>query len=108
MPPTELFHDLLLSFAENFPNVELEIAATPRNVDLLSNKVDVALRFGHNHPLNMITRCLARDRVSLVASPKYLEARGQPKNPADLAKHDCLISFRDYFSGWLAKTFVQQ
>lgn len=93
LPPTELFHALLLGFCRAYPEVVLEVAATPRNVDLLENKVDVAIRFGGATPPDMIVRQLGRDRIVAVASPRYLEAHHPIRTPDDLAEHSCLLAF---------------
>jgi DNA-binding transcriptional LysR family regulator len=78
------------------PELEVEISARDHLGDLVADGFDVAVRFGEPEPSTLIARRLARVKVVTLASRDYLERRGTPKHPTDLAegKHDCLL-FRD-------------
>ncbi|MCI0570521.1 MAG: LysR family transcriptional regulator [Myxococcaceae bacterium] len=79
-------------FLKRYPEVQLEVVCTDRNVDLLAEGFDLAVRAG---PLADSTSLIARrlgsiDRV-VVAAPGYIQGREAPRAPADLVKHDCLV-----------------
>jgi DNA-binding transcriptional LysR family regulator len=59
--------------------------------DLVAEGADLAIRLGELDDSIFGARKLARLEPMLVASPAYLEARGTPKTPADLASHDCIF-----------------
>ena len=78
-------------FARRHPNVSFELDLNDRRVDLLEEGADLALRIGNLSDSSLIARRLFDARTVVVASPAYLEARGEPDTPADLASHECLV-----------------
>lgn len=93
--PTAQFHlaDRLHELARSFPKLSLELHVTDRFIDLLQERFDIALR-SHFTPLpdsGLMQRRIASEPIILVAAPDYLEARGEPAEPAALAEHDGLI-----------------
>src|SRR3546814_19613583 len=62
-----------------------------RFVDLIDEGYDVALRIGDLRDSSLVARRLAPCWSVLCASPAYLDRRGRPARPEDLAAHDCLI-----------------
>jgi DNA-binding transcriptional LysR family regulator len=88
---------MLSEFRRRYPDVELSVEVTQRRVDLVAEGFDLALRGGdrggdHLHDSSMVARKLCSHVFHLFASPGYLAARGNPRSPAELAKHD-LIAF---------------
>jgi LysR family transcriptional regulator for bpeEF and oprC len=77
-------------FVERYPQVELEVFATSRYVDLVAEGVDVALRAGLGKDPGLLTRTIWSSEVSAVASPEYLQRAGRPMELDDLSRHDCL------------------
>ena len=78
---------LLADFMVRFPQVELHVEATSRQVDLLAESVDLALRV-RPPPLedsNLVLRVLGEATQSLCASASLIERFGLPRVPADLA-----------------------
>ena len=65
------------------PNVDLEIAASARYVDLAADGIDVAMRFGHWLYPRLVARKLPSARLNTVASPGYLQTHGRPSSPKD-------------------------
>ena len=82
----EHLSDLFLKFSELHPNVELHIDMSDRKVDLISDRIDVAIRVGHLEDSSMIARKIAPIRVNAGASPTYLENHGPIGNIKDLEK----------------------
>jgi len=74
-----------------YPRLTVDIDFSDRFVDLVDEGVDVAIRIGELPDSTLIARRLATAALILVASPGYLETKGQPERPADLAEHTCLL-----------------
>lgn len=85
----------LKRFLEMHPALELEIILDDRNIDLLENGIDVALRMGNLGDSSMTARRIARGRRAVFATPRYLAERGTPSIPADLANHTAVIYSKD-------------
>lgn len=81
---------LLPEFAQRYPGITFDMDLTPRNVDLVGEPFDLAIRMGSPEGSGLITRVVARVCARLYASPKYLEANGEPGHPSDLEKYECL------------------
>lgn len=81
---------VIADFARLYPEITFDIDLTSRRIDLVSEPVDVVVRIGEPADSHLIARPLALLQPQLYASARYLEARGDPKTPADLAGHDCL------------------
>jgi DNA-binding transcriptional LysR family regulator len=73
-----------------YPGISFEFDLTPRQVDLVSEPIDVVIRMGEPANSNLIARKLASLRRGLYASPRYLEQYGDPVQPSDLTHHECL------------------
>lgn len=81
---------LIAEFAKRYPGITFEFDLTPRRVDLVGEPFDVAIRMGESPDSGLIARQLASLPRHLYASPRYLERAGEPKQPAELARHECL------------------
>lgn len=81
---------LIAEFARRYPGITFEFDLTPRRVDLVAEPVDVVIRMGELEDSRLIARLLGRHPRYLYASPRYLEASGEPRDPADLAQQECI------------------
>jgi DNA-binding transcriptional LysR family regulator len=81
----------LADFAAAYPRVELDISFEDRTVDLVAGGFDLAVRLGTLEDSALIARRIAPSRRILVGSPDYLDARGRPEHPRDLAVHEHLV-----------------
>jgi DNA-binding transcriptional LysR family regulator len=77
-------------FQAMYPEVELEVFATDRRVDLIEEGFDLAVRMSLEVPPTYVARQLCTIRVVVCASPAYLHKHGTPRAPQDLAAHNCL------------------
>lgn len=84
----------LRSFLDQHPHLELEIVTRDELGDLISDGIDVAVRFGVPPSSSLVGRKLLDTRVLTVATPGYLASHGRPATPKDLIGHHC-IQFRD-------------
>jgi DNA-binding transcriptional LysR family regulator len=78
-------------FLARFAKVDVELRLTDTMVDLIKERIDVALRTGILPDSSLVARKLAATRRILVASPRYLQQRSLPQRLADLEQHDCVI-----------------
>ncbi|WP_309891986.1 LysR family transcriptional regulator [Archangium sp.] len=82
---------LIAEFMKRFPDVQLELVCTDRTVDLMKEGFDLAVRAGRLADSSLMARKLGDLERIVVAAPSYLKARGAPKSPRDLEKHDCVL-----------------
>ena len=85
-------------FLRAHPALDLDLVVRDHLGDLVGDGFDCAVRFGDPEPSTLVARRLAETRVVTCASRGYLEERGRPKHPRDLARHDA-IQFRDPATG---------
>lgn len=81
---------LLQSFMAQHPRVMVELSISNRNVDLVQEGYDMAIRQGALPDSGMVARPLEDAQLCLVAAPAYLARAGTPAAIADLADHACL------------------
>ena len=82
---------LLLEFQRRYPELTVELTLNDRYIDLVEEGVDVAVRLGRLADSNLVARRLGATRRVLVATRTYLDAHGTPQEPAQLARHNCLL-----------------
>lgn len=92
--PSDLGRTVFAGWAERFarahPRLKLELGIADRQVDLIREGYDVAIRVGALLENRLTARRLTTLQPVLVAAPVYLARRGQPAERADLAEHACL------------------
>ena len=81
---------LVADFLDEYPQVSLELTSGETIVDLIEEKVDVAIRIGILPDSSLNARLLGRSRIRVLAAPSYIERHGRPAVPADLARHRLL------------------
>jgi LysR family transcriptional activator of dmlA len=82
---------LVSTFAQRYPQVEVQLDVTDRPVDLVADGIDLAIRFGELPDQRLVARRIMSNRRLLCASPRYLERHGMPASLADLASHRCIV-----------------
>lgn len=80
---------LLLRFAADYPEVRLELDLSPRRVDLVAERFDLAVRIATQLPddATLVARKLCEFGNGLYASPAYLARYGHPGHPDELGRH---------------------
>ncbi|MCI8904786.1 MAG: LysR family transcriptional regulator [Enterobacter sp.] len=81
---------LLAQYSQRFPRVQVELNITNRNVDLIAEGFDLAIRLGQLPDSGLVARKLEEAALLLVASPDYLHRRGKPQTLEALQHHQCL------------------
>ncbi|KPH62940.1 transcriptional regulator [Pseudoalteromonas porphyrae] len=82
----------IVEFVKRYPDVEVDMDFNNRNVDLVEEGFDLAIRFGRMQDSNLIARPLCPRIMTLVASPDYLQQNPAPTTPHQLTKHNCLVA----------------
>jgi len=82
---------LVTAFLDAFPETQVELALHDRNLDLIEEGLDAAVRIGALSDSNLLVRRVGVVHRVLVASPRYLATHGTPQRPADLAAHDTIF-----------------
>lgn len=82
---------LLGDFLKQYPDIEIDYLMEDRDIDLVKEGVDVAIRVGPLADSSLVARKIGSSRRMVVASPEYLIKHGFPKTPADLKSHQCLL-----------------
>lgn len=83
---------LLARFLDAHPQVSAELVLNDRNLDMVDEGLDVALRIGALADSTLIVRRVGEVRRVVVASPAYLARRGEPEAPQSLAGHAIIYS----------------
>src|SRR5215471_4210895 len=79
----------IAAFLARHPEVKFDVSLSERIIDLVEEGFDVGVRIGSTGSDNLVARKLGETRVVPCAAPAYLAARGAPKTPEDLEKHNC-------------------
>ncbi len=90
----------LSAFLAEHPDLDIELVLDDRNVDLVNEGIDVALRMGAMPDSNMTTRRIAEGRRIVVATPAYLQRHGTPMSPDELTSHQAVIYTRGGGESW--------
>jgi DNA-binding transcriptional LysR family regulator len=85
-------------FLRAHPALDMDLVVRDHLGDIAGDGFDCAVRFGDPEPGALVARKMTDTRVVTCASRGYLEERGRPRHPRDLASHDA-IQFRDPATG---------
>ena len=78
------------AFMQKHPDVQLDVVLQDPVIDLVSEGFDMAVRISRQGTTSHVARRLAISHDVVCASPAYLRRYGQPRSPADLARHVCI------------------
>jgi DNA-binding transcriptional LysR family regulator len=82
----------LRSFVSRYPDLRIELSIDDRRQDLISEGIDVAVRFGKLPDSTTVARLIGRWPLVIAAAPAYLDARGTPGTPEALVHHTFVIA----------------
>ena len=80
----------LADFEERYPDIRLELSMSERNIGLIEEGIDCAIRMGELEDSNLVARKLGYFSNVLCASPGYLARHGTPTCLDDLKRHQCI------------------
>lgn len=92
---------LLPAFLDRYPEVDVRLSLVDRNVDLIEEGIDLAIRISADLAPGLAARPLGPMRYVLVASPQYLAAHGTPAAPQELPGHRCnYLGYARFGAAW--------
>jgi DNA-binding transcriptional LysR family regulator len=80
----------LAAFTARHPGTRVELLLEDRLVDLVGDRIDLAIRITKLEDSSLIARRLTSTALHVCAAPRYLTLRGRPERPEELLRHDCL------------------
>jgi DNA-binding transcriptional LysR family regulator len=89
IPP--LLAPVIAEFVALYPEVSVNLTMTDRMIDLVEEGFDLAVRNMAVPDSSLVVRRVATYRFVVCGAPGYLAARGIPRQPADLSRHNCLV-----------------
>lgn len=84
----------LAGFVARYPDIRIDLDLSDRLINLAQEGFDLAIRHAEAPPDTHVAWTLCATRSWLLASPAYLQRRGAPASPHELARHDCLLYLR--------------
>jgi DNA-binding transcriptional LysR family regulator len=82
---------LIPRFMQRYPKLQVDLVMDDRNVDLVADGIDIAIRSGTLADSTLIARKLSPLRQMLCASPDYIRRHGEPMSPAELEQRNCIL-----------------
>jgi DNA-binding transcriptional LysR family regulator len=83
---------VVASFLDAHPGIRVDLVLSDRNLDLVDDGLDVALRIGVLADSSLVARKVGEVRRVLIASPRYLAGRPPLRTPHDLTRHDVIFT----------------
>lgn len=90
----------IADFLKRYPLIEIDMHLSDERVDLMAQRVDVAIRIGMLPDSDLVATRLAPSRRLACASPDYLVRHGRPATPEQLVEHNCLTFASAPPPGW--------
>ncbi len=81
---------VLPAFRARYPEVEIDVHISNRNVDFADDTYDLSVRGRAPDDSGLIARKLEDAELVVVATPEYLWRAGTPQSPEDLLRHECI------------------
>ena len=81
-----------IEFLKVYPDIDLRLVLADRLINLLEEKVDLAVRIGALPDSSLKANRVGSIRQVVCASPDYFAKRGMPKSPLELSNHNCVTS----------------
>jgi DNA-binding transcriptional LysR family regulator len=75
----------------NYPGLKVELVVSDRLGDMIEDLLDLAMRLGEITDASLVVRRSGSNPFVVVAAPGYIERKGSPATPADLASHTCIV-----------------
>ncbi|OUM27715.1 LysR family transcriptional regulator [Pseudomonas putida] len=100
--------DAVTAYVRRYPGVKVELQMLDRTVNLVDERIDLAIRTSNELDPNLIARRLSVCRSVVCAAPAYLSEHGVPQRVEDLSRHNCLTHAYFGHSLWHFKVAGQQ
>ena len=73
------------------PGLKVELVVSDRFTDMIEDRLDLAMRLGEVTDASLVVRRSGTVSFVVVAAPSYIERKGRPSTPAELASHTCIV-----------------
>ncbi|QDG94267.1 LysR family transcriptional regulator (plasmid) [Rhizobium sp. NIBRBAC000502774] len=98
---THVLAGILPEFLERYPEITVDIVQSDLVVDLLEERMDVAVRAGPLKSSSLVARRLGDTAMTIVAAPSYVDQRGLPRTIEELERHDRMgLGYTRSMDGW--------
>ena len=98
---THVLAGILPEFLERYPAITVDIVQSDLVVDLLEERMDVAVRAGPLKSSSLVARRLGDTAMTIVAAPSYVDRRGLPRTIEELERHDRMgLGYTRSMDGW--------
>jgi DNA-binding transcriptional LysR family regulator len=92
---------LLPEFRALHPRLKLELLMTDSNLDLVNDRIDLAIRLSPRVSGNAVCTRLMQTSYRVCASPAYIKQKGAPAHPQELSQHQCvLLALPEFRNEW--------
>jgi len=81
----------MAEFGARYPDLVIDVSFDDRPVDLIERGIDIAVQVGELRDSGYISRVLNRGPRLTAASPAYFRRHREPRTPAELAGHNCIV-----------------
>lgn len=81
---------LIFAFQDRYPHIDVDLSLNDKQIDLVSDGIDVAVRLAPLSDSSMKLRTLGQSQRIMVAAPRYLKEHGRPTLPQALAGHQAI------------------
>ncbi len=78
-------------FHEKYPEMNIDLTMDDREIDLVREGVDLAIKIGPLADSSIVARKIGSTKRLFVASPEYLAKHGEPETPVELEQHNCVV-----------------
>ncbi|MDT3720508.1 LysR family transcriptional regulator [Pseudomonas oryzihabitans] len=100
---------LVSSFLHEYPDVAIDVELSDRQVRLVEEGFDLAVRIGDLSDSSLVAQPLGAVELHICAAPAYLQRRGRPDQPSELDQHRCLLySYASDGDTWLFQRGEEQ
>ncbi|GKX52035.1 LysR family transcriptional regulator [Budvicia aquatica] len=93
--------NVIAEYALRYPLVSIDVQLLERHVNLVDERIDLAIRITNTLEPGIIARPLARCPSLVCASPHYLNLHGRPQTPEELTSHSCLTHAKFGTHSWV-------
>lgn len=93
--------NIIAEYSLHYPQVSIDMQLLERHVNLVDERIDLAIRITNTLEPGVIARPLAKCPSLVCASPEYLNLHGRPQTPEDLSLHSCLTHSKFGTHSWI-------
>jgi DNA-binding transcriptional LysR family regulator len=86
---------VISELVQRHPRIEIELKVSDREVDLVAERLDLAVRIREMRDSTLKAKRLGEVRAVVFGAPSYFARHGRPGHPDELARHECVVRLTD-------------